>query len=60
MLRAVVAAHRTDIKPEAYNQIRQFFELDTKSTIQVADDIFTTLTDFLDSLREHFCPDESD
>ena len=59
MLRAVVAAHRTDIKPEAYNQVRQFFELDTKSTIQVADDIFTTLTDFLDSLREHFCPDDS-
>ena len=60
MLRAVVAAHRTDNKPDAYNQVRKFFELDTKTIIQVADDIFTTLTDFLDSLREHFCPDESD
>ena len=49
--------HRRNEKE--YQKAAKFFELDTKSTIQVADDIFTTLTDFLDSLREHFCPDES-
>ena len=43
-----------------YQKAVRFFSLDTKSTIQVADDIFTTLTEFLDSLREHFCPNESD
>ena len=43
-----------------YQKAVRFFSLDSKSTVQVADDIFTTLTDFLDSLREHFCPDEAD
>ena len=43
-----------------YQKAARFFSLDSKSTIQVADEIFTTLTEFLDSLREHFCPDDSD
>ena len=43
-----------------YQKAVKFFSLDTKTTYQVADDIFTTLTDFLDSLRAHFCPDETD
>ncbi len=43
-----------------YQKAVKFFSLDTKTTQQVADDIFTTLTAFLDSLRAHFCPDESD
>ena len=43
-----------------YQKAVRFFSLDTKTTQQVADDIFTTLTEFLDSLRAHFCPDESD
>ncbi len=43
-----------------YQKAVAFFSLDSKSTVQVADDIFTTLTEFLDSLREHFCPDEGD
>ena len=38
----------------------RFFSLDSKSTIQVADDIFTTLTEFLDSLRAHFCESDTD
>ena len=42
-----------------YKKAERFFALDSKSTIQVADDIFTTLTDFLDSLRAHFCPDDT-
>ncbi len=42
-----------------YQKAVKFFALDSKSTIQVADDIFTTLTEFLNSLREHFCPDDS-
>ena len=42
-----------------YQKAVKFFSLDTKSTVQVADDIFTTLTAFLDSLRAHFCPDET-
>lgn len=42
-----------------YQKAVRFFSLDSKSTIQVADEIFTTLTEFLDSLREHFCPDET-
>ena len=60
LLRSAVASHRTDNMPEAYKQVRDFFGLDTKSTVQVADEIFTTLTDFLNSLRAHFCPDETD
>lgn len=55
-----IASHRKDNKPDLYKQINGFFSLDSKSTVQVADDIFTALTEFLDSLREHFCPDESD
>lgn len=43
-----------------YQKAVAFFSLDTKSTVQVADDIFTTLTNFLDSLREHFCLDAND
>lgn len=60
LLRSASASHRTDNMLDAYEQVIEIFELDTKSTVQVADDIFTTLTDFLNSLREHFCPDESD
>ena len=43
-----------------YQKAVKFFSLDSKSTTQVADDIFTTLSDFLDSLRAHFCEDEVD
>ena len=43
-----------------YQKAVSFFSLESKSTVQVADDIFTTLTDFLDSLRAQFCLDESD
>ncbi len=45
---------------DEYQKAVIFFSLDSKSTTQVADEIFATLTDFLDSLRAHFCPDESD
>ena len=45
---------------KACQKAERFFSLDSKSTTQVADDIFTTLTEFLDSLREHFCPDDTD
>ena len=60
LLRSASASHRTDNMPDAYRQVCEFFEMDVKNPIQVADDIFTTLTAFLDSLRAHFCPDESD
>ncbi len=49
--------HRRNEKE--YQKAATFFSLDTKSTTQVGDDIFTTLTNFLDSLREHFCPDDA-
>ena len=55
-LRSSSAAHR---KGKTYERVASFFELDTKSTVQVADEIFATLTGFLDSLRAHFCPDEA-
>ena len=48
--------HRRNEKE--YRKAEHFFSLDTKSTVQVADDIFTTLAEFLNSLREHFCPDD--
>ncbi len=50
--------HRRNEKE--YQKAAAFFSLDAKSTVQVADDIFTKLTEFLNSLREHFCPDETD
>ena len=56
-LRSSSAAHR---KGKNYEKTAKFFSLSSKSTVQVADDIFTTLTEFLESLREHFCLDESD
>lgn len=59
LLRSTSASHRTDNMPGAYNQVVKFFGLDSKSTTQVADEIFTTLTDFLDCLRAHFCPDDA-
>ncbi|MCY4464434.1 MAG: hypothetical protein OXE46_02740 [Chloroflexi bacterium] len=43
-----------------YQKAVKFFSLDIKSNVQVADEIFTTLTDFLDSLRAHFCPGKAD
>ena len=56
-LRSTGAAHR---KGTNYTRVAKTAGLDTKTTQQVADDIFTTLTDFLKSLREHFCPEDSD
>lgn len=50
--------HRRNEKE--YQKAVRFFSLDSKSTVQVADDIFTVLTEFLDSLREHFCTDAAD
>ena len=52
MLRSTSAAHR---KGDKFHKVKARLGLDSKSTVQVADDIFTTLTDFLDSLRRHFC-----
>ena len=60
LLRSASATHRTDNMTDAYDQVMKFFSLDSKTTGQVADEIFTTLTAILDSLRAHFCPDESD
>ena len=56
-LRSAAAAHR---KGKNYDKVSETVGLDTKTPAQVADNIFTTLTEFLDSLREHFCPDEED
>lgn len=55
-LRSTSAAHR---KGKNYEKVSVAVGLQTKSTVQVADEIFTTLTDFLDSLRAHFCPDDA-
>ena len=60
MLRSRSAAHRKSSKANRYEKILERLYPDYRHFIQVADDIFTTLTDFLDSLRAHFCPDESD
>lgn len=60
LLRSASASHRTDNKPKSYRQATAFFSSDSRKPIQVADDIFTTLADFLDSIRTHFCLDETD
>lgn len=59
-LRSVSAAHRKDNWPERYQKAAEFFSIDSRNPIHVADDIFTTLADFLDSIRTHFCLDETD
>ena len=56
-IRSASAAHR---KGKKYQRVSKSVGLDSKTTQQISDGIFTTLTDFLDSLREHFCPDKSD
>ena len=56
-LRSASAAHRKGTK---FQRVSKLVGLDSKTTQQIADEIFTTLTDFLDSLRAHFCPDETD
>ena len=56
-LRSTGAAHR---KGKKYRKVAKFVGLHTKTTHQVADDIFTTLTEFLNRLREHSCPEEED
>ena len=56
-LRSASAAHR---KGKKFQRVSKSVGLDSRTTKQIADDIFTTLTDFLDSLREHFCLDETD
>ena len=56
-LRSTGAAHRKGTK---HAKVSKEVGLATKTTQQVADDIFTTLTEFLDSLRAHFCPDETE
>ena len=56
-LRSTSAAHR---KGSKYDKVAKSVGLDSKSTVQVADDIFTTLTHFLDSLCAHFCSDETE
>lgn len=43
-----------------YQKAATYFSLYNKSTVQVADDIFTTLTEFFDNLREYFCQDDPD
>ena len=49
------------LKGTKYKKTLKFFDpTGRKRPIQIADDIFTTLTEFLDSLRAHFCPDKSD
>ena len=53
-------AHRKSRSDQSYKKTLDRLSPGYRHHIQVADDIFTTLTDFLDSLREHFCPDESD
>ena len=52
-LRSSGAAHR---KGKKYEKAAEFFSLDSKSTVQVADGILNTLTEFLDSLRETLLP----
>lgn len=56
-LRSASAAHR---KGKKFQRVSKSVGLDSRTTKQIADEIFTMLTDFLNSLREHFCPDESD
>lgn len=58
VLRSASASHRKDNKPNYYREAVKF--IDRRKPIQVADDIFTTLADFLDSIRTHFCLDETD
>ena len=60
MLRSRSAAHRKSKNANRYQAVLERLYPDYRHFIQVADDIFKTLTDFLDSLRGHFCPDESD
>lgn len=60
VLRSASASHRKDKKQDSYQQATAFFSIDSRNLIQVADDIFTTLADFLDSIRTHFCLDETD
>ena len=51
------AAHR---KGKKHDRLAEELQLRSRTTWNVADEIFTTLTEFLDSLRAHFCPDETD
>ena len=55
-LRSASAAHR---KGKKFQRVSKSVGLESRTTQQAADDIFTTLTNFLDSLRAHFCPDET-
>ena len=56
-LRSTGAAHR---KGKKFEKAAQSIGLNTKTTQQVADEILKSLSDSLNSLREHFCPDDSD
>ena len=56
-LRSASAAHR---KGKNFEKVSESVGLESRTPQDVADDIFTTLTAFLDSLRTHFCPDETD
>ncbi|MDE2775086.1 MAG: hypothetical protein OXI77_04000 [Chloroflexota bacterium] len=56
-IRSASAAHR---KGRKFQRVSKSVGLDSRTTQQIADEIFNTLTDFLDSLRKHFCPNGSD
>ncbi len=56
-LRSTGAAHR---RSDNFEKIAKTVGLDSNTKQQVADEIFTTLTEFLNSLREYFCSEDSD
>ncbi len=47
-------------KGRNYENLANSVQQRSRTTKQVADDIFTTLSDFLDSLRAHFCENDND
>ena len=60
MLRSRSAAHRKSSNANRYESILERLYPEYRHFIQVADAVFINFTEFFDSLREHFCPDEAD
>lgn len=56
-LRSMGAVHR---KGKKYARLARDLQLGTRKPKTVADELFATLADFLDSLRNHFCQDDPD
>ncbi len=55
-LRSMGAAHR---KGKKYTRLARDLQLESRTPKTVADELFVTLAEFLENLREHFCSDDS-